>query len=122
MTAGQSYLLGLAAAGIVGAGLAWALGPTPRKEVATGVLLGLIVQAPLGWWTVRSIGTDRFQLVWVLGMLIRLAVLAITGLVLIPVFGWRMVPVLGALVVTVLVLLLVEVMTAVREHSGNKGR
>ena len=122
MTAGQSYLLGLACAGILGAGLAWALGPGSRKEVAAGVLLGVIVQAPLGWWTLRSIGTERFQLVWMLGMLVRLAVLAIAGLVVIPAFGWQMVPVLGALLATVLLLLLIEVITAVREHSGNRIR
>jgi heme A synthase len=122
VTAGQSYLLGFACVAVLGAGLAWAVAPSLRREVVSGVLLGIVVQAPLGWWTVRSIGTGRFQLVWVLGMLIRLAVLAITGLLLIPALGWQMVPVLGALVVTVLVLLLIEVMTAVREHSGNKAR
>jgi hypothetical protein len=122
VTAGQSYLLGFACAVALGAGLAVAAGPVLRREVLSGIILGLVVQAPLGWWTVRSIGTERFQLVWVLGMLVRLAVLAVTGLVLIPAFGWQMVPVLGALVVTMLVLLLVEVMTAARQHSGSKGR
>jgi uncharacterized membrane protein len=90
------------------------------REIASGVLLGLVVQVPLVWWTLRSIGTERFQLVWVAGMLIRLAVVAITGLVLVPAFGWRMAPVLGALVVTLLVLLLAEAVTALREHSGTR--
>jgi apolipoprotein N-acyltransferase len=120
VTAGQSYLLGFACAGLLGALLTWAIGPALRREVAAGVLLGLAVQAPLGWWTLRSIGTERFQLVWVLGMLVRLALLGIAALVLVPVTGWRMVPLVGGLLASILVLLLVEVLTALREHSGSK--
>lgn len=119
MTAGQSYLLGFACAGLVGAALTWAIGPALRKEVAAGLILGLAVQAPLGWWTLRSIGTGRFQLVWVLGMLVRLALLGVAALVLVPAMGWRMTPVLGALLATILAMLLVEVLTALREQSGS---
>jgi ABC-type proline/glycine betaine transport system permease subunit len=118
VTAGKRYLIGFALVGIAGAGLAGAAGPALRSDVSWGILLGLLVQAPLGWWTIRSIGSERFQLVWAAGMVIRLAVVAITGLVLVPMFGWRMVPALGALVTTLLALLLVEVVTALREHSG----
>jgi hypothetical protein len=120
--AARRYLIGFALVGTVGAGLALASGPDLRDEVAWGVLLGLLVQAPLGWWTLRSIGTEGFQLVWVAGMVIRLAIVAITALILVPAFGWRMVPVLGGLVATLLALLLVEVVTALREHSGVTGR
>jgi hypothetical protein len=119
LTGGARYLIGFAATGIIGAGLSLVLSPE-WPEVPRGVLLGLVVQAPLGWWTLRSIGTERFQLAWVSGMLIRLSLLAITGLVLVPALGWRMAPALGALVATVLALLLVEVVTAWQEHSGIK--
>jgi hypothetical protein len=112
--------MGLAAVAASGLILALLVGPDLRNEVIFGVLLGLLIQAPLGWWTVRSIGSERFQLVWVVGMMIRLAVVALTGLVLAPEFEWRMVPVLAALVATLLVLLLVEAMTALRQHSGTK--
>jgi hypothetical protein len=113
--------VGFAIAAIVGAVLSFRLSPA-WPEVTAGVLLGLSVQAPLGWWTVRSIGTERFQLVWVAGMLIRLSLVGVTALVLVPAFAWRLPPALGALVVTVLVLLLVEVLTAVQGHSGIKLR
>jgi hypothetical protein len=122
VTAGKRYLIGFAMAGIIGAVLVAVMSPSLQREVAWGVVIGLLVQVPLGWWTLRSIGTERFQLAWVAGMIIRLAIVAITGLVLVPAFGWRMVPTLGALVTTVLLLLLVEVVTAAQEHSGIKGR
>jgi hypothetical protein len=91
------------------------------REVVWGVLLGVLIQVPLGWLTLRSIGTERFQLIWVGGMLIRLAAVAIAGLVLVPALGWRMAPTLASLVVTLLALLLVEAVTAARKHSGTDG-
>jgi hypothetical protein len=90
--------------------------------VVWGVLLGLLIQVPLAWLTLRSIGTERFQLIWVGGMLIRLATVAIAGLVLVPELGWRMAPTLGALVATILALLLVEAVAAARAHWGTNGR
>lgn len=84
--------------------------------------IGFLVQAPLGWLHVRSLGTARFQLVWGLGMLTRLATVAITGLVLVPALRWQMAPALAGLVTTILVLLLVEVLTVVRKNSGIKAR
>lgn len=122
MTAGRRYLLGLTAAGVIGLALTSLLGAGLRNEVAYGVLIGLVIQAPLGWWTIRSIGTERFQLVWVAGMLVRLVAVVITGLVLAPEYGWNSGATLAALVLTLLVLLLVEVLTAVREQSGIKSR
>lgn len=122
MTAGKRYLTGFAAAGLLGALIASAVEPAIRREVVGGIVIGLVVQAPLGWWTLRNIGTERFQVVWVTGMVIRLALVAITGLVLIPALRWRLAPALGALVATVLALLLVEVVTASLEHSGIKAR
>lgn len=122
MTPGKRYLLGLAAVGAIGLALTWLLGPGRRNEVAYGVLMGLLIQAPLGWWTIRSIGTERFQLAWVVGMLVRLIAVGITGLVLAPEYGWNAAATLAALVLTLLVLLLVEVLTAVGVQSGIKSR
>ena len=122
MSAGKRYLLGLAAVGVIGLACTWLLGPGQRNEVAYGVLIGLLIQTPLGWWTIRSIGTERFQLAWVAGMLVRLIAVAIAGLVLAPIYGWNTGATLVALVLTLLVLLLVEVLTAVRVQSGIKSR
>jgi hypothetical protein len=122
VTAGKRYLLGFGLVVGCGAALAGAADPAIRNDIVWGVLLGSLIQAPLGWLTVRSIGTERFQLVWVLGMLTRLALVAITGLILVPAFGWKLVPMLGTLVGALLLLLVVEVMTALREPSGIKAR
>ena len=121
MTAGSGYLLGLGMVGLAGAGLVLAVSPGVRDEVGWGLLIALAVQAPLGWWTLRSIGTPRFQLVWSLGMLIRLGVLTLTGVALVPSLGWEVGPALGALVATMVALLLIEAVAAAREHSWGKG-
>ncbi len=122
MRARTRYLSGLVTVGVFGAvGVALA-SPAGRTELAGGIALGFLVQAPLGWLTVRSLGTEKFQVVWALGMVIRLAMVALTGLVLVPALGWRMAPTLAGLVTTILVLLVVEVVTVMRENSGLKAR
>ena len=122
MTPRGRYLAGLAAVAVIGAA-AVALGsPDHRIELGSGIGLGLLVQAPLGWLTIRSLGTARFQTVWLLGMLARLATVAVAGLILLPALGWPMVPALAGLVGTVLVLLLVEVVTVARDTAGMQTR
>jgi hypothetical protein len=118
--AARRYMTGLVAVAVLGAVVVVLAGPSFRTEIAVGVLGGLLLQAPLGWWTLRSIGTERFQLVWVGGMVIRLAVVAVAALVLAPAYRWQTGALLLALVGTLLVLLLVEAATAVREHSRDK--
>ena len=120
MTASRRYLAGLAGVGVLGTITTFLGKPSLREEIATGVLIGLLIQAPLGWWTLRSIGTEKFQLVWVGGMVIRLAVVAFAALVLAPEYRWQSGALLITLVATLLVLLLVEAVTAVREHSRAK--
>ena len=117
----MSSQLGFLAGSVLvsGAGLVLALmaGPAIRTDLMWGVGLAAVLQIPLGWVTIRSIGTNRFQLVWSSGMLARLAVVALTALVLVPANGWRLGSVLGALVATLVALLLVEAVTAMREHA-----
>jgi hypothetical protein len=113
----RRYLLGVALVAMAGAGLVLAVPGTMRTEVIWGVATGLILQAPLGWWALRSIGRDEFMLVWTLGMLVRLTVVGIAGLALIPVLGLRAGPMLGSMVGVLVALLLVEGVTAAREHS-----
>ena len=120
MTTSRRYLTGLAAVALAGAVAAGVAGPRLREEITVGVVGGLLMQAPLGWWTLRSIGTERFQLVWVGGMVIRLVLVAFAALILAPVYRWDSGAMLLTLVATVLLLLLVEAVTAVREHSRDK--
>jgi hypothetical protein len=120
LSARGRYLLGLLIVALVGAVVAAVAPPGSRDEVGAGVLLALLVQAPLGWWTLRSIGTEKFQLVWVGAMIIRMVVVALAALVLARVYRWDAGALLLTLVVTLLALLLVEAVTAVREHSRLK--
>jgi 4-amino-4-deoxy-L-arabinose transferase-like glycosyltransferase len=122
VTARGRYLTGLAAVAALGALIAGLVSPAVRQEVAWGIGIGLLVQAPLGWLTVRSVGTDRFQVVWVIGMVVRLALVAVAGLALVPALRWQMVPTMAGLVGTILVLLVVEVLTVLRQNSEIKER
>jgi hypothetical protein len=117
VTVSRRYLVGLTATAGLGVMVVFLARASLRPEIAAGELIGLLVQAPLGWWTLRSIGTEKFQLVWVGGMVIRLGVVAFTALVLADEYRWQAGALLLTLVATLLVLLSVEAVTAVREHS-----
>ena len=122
MTLGSRYLGGVALVAAAGAVLAALVPAADRVAVGWGVVVGLVLQTPLGWWAVRSIGTDRFMAVWGLGMLMRLTVVLVAGLVVLPVLGRRAGPMLGAMVGVLVALLLVEGVTALREHSREDER
>lgn len=111
------YLAGVAAVAAAAAGATATVPLDIRAEVGWGSLVGLVLQSPLGWWALRAIGTERFFPVWGLGMLVRLTVLAVAGLVVIPALGVRAGPMLGSMVGVLVALLLVEGITALREHS-----
>jgi hypothetical protein len=120
MTALRRYLIGLAAVGVLGMVATRLARPSLREEIAAGVVIGLLVQAPLGWWTLRSIGTEKFQLVWVGGMLLRLALVGVAAVALSGQYRWEPGAFLMPLVATLLILLLVEAVTAAQEHSRSK--
>jgi heme A synthase len=122
VTPKRRYLAGLAAVAALGALAIVLVSPDRRLELASGIGLGLLVQAPLGWLTIRSLGTPKFQAIWLLGMVIRLGAVAVAGLVLIPALRWQMTPALAGLVGTILVLLLVEVVTVARDSAGMQTR
>jgi heme A synthase len=122
VTLGSRYLGGVAMVAAGGAVLAALVPAGDRMAVGWGVAVGLVLQTPLGWWAVRSIGTERFMAVWGLGMLVRLTVVLVTGLVTLPVLGRRAGPMLGAMVGVLVALLLVEGVTALREHSREDER
>jgi hypothetical protein len=88
-----------------------------RSDAAWGAAIALLIQGPLGWWVLRSIGRPRFQLVWTLGMGIRLAGVALMGVLLVPVLHWDMTAALGSMSAAMLMLLAAEVVTAMREHT-----
>ena len=73
MRLGRRYLAGVAGVAAAGAALIALVPGDIRGAVLWGVGTGLVLQAPLGWLALRSIGTDHFMASWVAGMLVRLA-------------------------------------------------
>ena len=118
MSPGAWYVAGLALAAKIGAVVLLIAQPEIRTELAGGMAVGFVVQAPLGWWHVRTLGTQKFQLVWSAGMLIRLLSVGVTALILVPVFRWQLAPALGALLGSIAILLFVEVLAVMRKSSG----
>jgi hypothetical protein len=111
------YLAGVGVVAAVAAGLTLLVPEAVRTEVGWGIITGLVLQAPLGWWTLRSVGTPKFLMVWGFGMLARLALVALTGVVVLPSLGRSSGPMLGAMVGVLVALLLVEGMTAILGFS-----
>jgi 4-amino-4-deoxy-L-arabinose transferase-like glycosyltransferase len=119
---GLRYLTGVAMVAAGGAVVAAAVPAADRSVVGWGIVIGLVLQTPLGWWAIRSIGTERFMAVWGLGMLVRLTVVAVVGFAVLPVLGRRAGSMLGSMVGVLVALLLVEGATALREHSREDQR
>lgn len=117
MSLAGHYLAGVAAVALAAAGGVAAVSPDIRPETTWGAAVGLLLQAPLGWWALRAIGTERFLAVWGLGMLLRFTVVAIAGLVAVSSLGRRAGPMLGSMVGVLVALLVVEGITALRQHS-----
>jgi heme A synthase len=94
---------------LVGAVLALRL--VPEREhpaVWMAVLASIVVQGPLGWWVVRSVGTQRFLMVWGLGLLARLILIGLMAVLVGPAFGLAATPLLVTLAGLLAALLLVE--------------
>jgi hypothetical protein len=122
VTLAARYLAGVAMVAAGGAVLTAVVAAADRMAVGWGVLVGLTLQTPLGWWALRSVATDRFMLVWGLGMVVRFTVIGVAGLAVVPALGRRAGPMLGSMVGVLVALLLVEGATALREHSREDER
>ena len=84
MTLPGRYAAGVTVVAVLGL-VALALAPdTARAGIGWGLVVGLLLQAPLGWWTLRALGTERFLTVWGLGMLVRFGVVAVAAFALMP--------------------------------------
>jgi hypothetical protein len=78
---------------------------------------GLLLQAPLGWWTLKAIGTEQFFMVWGLGMLARLGVVAVAAFALMGAPDRVAAPMLVTMVSVLVGLLVVEGVVAMGEYS-----
>ena len=107
MTGRRVYLLGLALVSAAGSAIVATLPLPARTPSLISLLVGLVLQGPLGWWLVRSVGTPRFIVVWVTGIGARFAVLGVMALLVFPALHWPVSPgllVLGGVLVALLFL------------------
>ena len=114
MSRGSRYVTGLAV--VAGAALVASrlVPPDWRAPLGTATVLAFVVQGPLGWWLVRSIGTRRFFLVWGVGFAVRLVLLGVMALVVAPALGWAPTPALVPLALLLVAFIGVEVGALVR--------
>ena len=108
MTAGPRYLVGVSAVAAAALLLSFVLPPDARTGVWLATALALLVQGPLGWWLVRTIGTERLQLVWAVGIAARFALVAACGFFVAPRLGLALAPLLFALVGVLMCCVVVE--------------
>lgn len=108
MRASRQYLIGAGVIAVAALPLGWLVEPVSRPGVWLGLGLALAAQLPLGWWLLESVGTRRFIPVWVLGMLLRLLLVGLTGLVIVPALHWPLGPALISLAVLLVSFLLLE--------------
>jgi hypothetical protein len=115
VSAGRRYTLGLLLVAGAAAALIAVLQAGREGWLALG--LAVLVQAPLGWWLVESVGKPRFLGVWVTGMLGRLAVVGIAGLAIVPLMHLRPAAMLVPLVLLLTVFVLLEGVVLMGQHS-----
>jgi hypothetical protein len=122
VTRAGRYLAGVAAVGAGGL-VAMAVSPSAwRGGILWGLGAGLLLQAPLGWWTLKAVGTERFVTVWGLGMLVRFGVLAVAAFATMAAPDDVAAPMLVTMVGVLVGLLLVEGVVAMEESSREGGR
>ncbi|MBA3659399.1 MAG: hypothetical protein H0W67_07370 [Gemmatimonadales bacterium] len=117
MSPARRYLLGLAVTAVGATMVTLLSSPDIRTSVGWGAATGLVLQGPLGWWVVQSIGTERFLMTWGLGMLVRFSAVAIAGLIVVPAARWQAGPMLGAMIGVLVALLAVEGVTAFKAQA-----
>ena len=122
MTRAGRYVAGVAAVGAMGLLVAAGSPPDSRPGILWGLAVGLLLQAPIGWWTLRAVGTERFLMVWGLGMLVRFSVVAVAAFALMPASERLAAPMLATMVAILVALLLVEGVVAMRGHSREDER
>jgi hypothetical protein len=111
------YAAGVAAVGVGGLAAIAASPSEWRGGIVWGLGVGLLLQAPLGWWTLKAIGREQFFMVWGLGMLARFGVLAVAAFALMGAPDRVAAPMLVTMVSVLVGLLLVEGVVAMGEYS-----
>jgi heme A synthase len=116
------YLGGLAMVTLIGVLAGLRAGPGSSAAVWLACVLSFMVQGPLGWWLVRSIGRPEFMVAWVVGMLARITLLVLMAFVLLPLLGWPLEPGLLAAAGLLVAMLVVESVVALRAGPSTEAK
>ncbi len=122
MSGGTRYLAATALFALLAAGASRLVPESWRPAWWLALGVTLLLQTPLGWRLVASLGTTGFLLAWVAGMLLRLLAVAVTGLVVVPMLGWAPAPALLTLVGFLVVSLVIESVVSALQCSRVEGR
>ena len=117
MKPARTYLLGLALVALIMTGVVLRFSETSRPSGFAMIALGVLVQGPLGWWMVKSVGTPRFIGAWVMGMLARFGLLAVAAFLIFPLMHWSLSPGLIVLAGVLFAMLLLEGLVVWMVHS-----
>ena len=118
MTAWVRYaLMALVVVAITVAAGLLLVAPHDRTAMWVGLIAALVVQGPLGWWVISSIGTQRFVITWGLSLLARLLLVALLAFIVVPGIGLAATPLLITAVAVLAALLMVEGVVALLELS-----
>ncbi len=122
MTAARRYSGGLLAIALGVVVLGIALPGDARNSLWLALVAAVVLQGPLGWWLLRSVGRSRFLLVWAIGMVARFALLALLAWIVVPALGWPALPALVGFAAILFALLLLEALVLLLEHSHVEAR
>ena len=100
---------------LAGWAVAFALPADQRPAVWVSVAAAVVVQGPVGWWLIGTVGSSRFLFAWITGISTRIVLVALFALVLIPALKWSLSSSLISLVLALLAMLVVEVLVINRE-------
>lgn len=117
MRPARTYLIGLALVAAIMAGVVLRFSQPSQPSSFAMIGLGLLVQGPLGWWMIKSVGTPRFIGAWVAGIIARFGLLGVAGLVVFPLLHWPLTPGLVVLAVVLFAMLLLEGLVVWIVHS-----
>ena len=108
MTTERRYALGVSLVALTAALLTLLVPAAARPSAWAALGAATVVQGPLGWWLVSAARTERFLLVWALGIGARLALVTVAGLVLVPRLALDLAPTLVTLVAVLMGFVMVE--------------
>lgn len=120
MSGARLYGAGLLLIAVVATLVALRFTGDVRTAMLAMALAAMVIQGPLGWWMIRSVGTPQFLVAWVAGMLVRLGILGVAALVVLPLFHWPRTPGLLVLAGVLFTMLLLEGLVIWLEHSRVK--